>query len=150
MLHYEKIDSMGIRTHNHIVHKRTLNYLAKLGVPLRTKWLWVRILLLSLKLQIWRLPRARSSLTFRQTIECRFTLKLVRDMIITYRTNQCWESLIRTLESHYWHATSFIVLRPRKAFLGHIFFNFSFFKFFIKVYDLSGTRHKMRQKFSLM
>ena len=47
-------------------------------------WLWVRIPLLSLKLQIWRLLRARSSLTFRQTIECRFTLKLVHDFIITY------------------------------------------------------------------
>ena len=34
--------------------------------------------------QIWRLLRARSSLTFRQTIECGFTLKLVRDMIIAY------------------------------------------------------------------
>ena len=40
--------------------------------------------LLSLKLQIWQLPRARSSLTFRQTIECGFTLELVRDIIITY------------------------------------------------------------------
>ena len=38
----------------------------------------------SLKLQIWRLLRAKSSLTFRQTMGCRFTLKLVRDMIITY------------------------------------------------------------------
>ena len=37
MLQYEKIDSKGIRTHNHIVHKRTLNHLAKLGVRLRTK-----------------------------------------------------------------------------------------------------------------
>ena len=55
-----------------------------LSVHLRTKWLWVRIPLLSLKLQIWHLLQARSSLTFRQTIECRFTLKLVRDMIITY------------------------------------------------------------------
>ena len=44
----------------------------------------VRISLLSLKLQTWRLLRARRFLTFRQTIECRFTLKLVRDMIITY------------------------------------------------------------------
>ena len=43
----------------------------------------VRILSLSLKLHIWHLLRVRSSLTFRQTIECRFTLKLVRDMIIT-------------------------------------------------------------------
>ena len=56
-----------------------------LSVLLRTKWLWVdRISLLSLKLQIWCLPRVRSSLTYRQTIECGFTLKLVRDMIITY------------------------------------------------------------------
>ena len=55
-----------------------------LGVRLRTKWLWVRIPLLSLKLQISCLLRARSSLTFRQTIKCGFTLKLVRDMIITY------------------------------------------------------------------
>ena len=44
----------------------------------------VRLSLLSLKLQIWRLLRARSSLIFKQTIECRFTLKLVRDIITTY------------------------------------------------------------------
>ena len=68
-----------------------LNHLAKLAslakwlsVSLRSKWLWVRIPLLSLKLQIWRLLRARSSLTSRQSIECRFALKLVRGMIITY------------------------------------------------------------------
>ena len=42
----------------------------------RIKLLWVRISLLSLKLQIWRLLRERSSLTFRQTIECGLTLKL--------------------------------------------------------------------------
>ena len=84
-------DSKVIRTHNHLPRKRTLNHLAKLAslakwlsVRLLTKWLWVRITLLSLKLQIWGMLRARSSLTFRQTIECRFTLKLVRDMIITY------------------------------------------------------------------
>ena len=40
--------------------------------------------LLSLKLQVWRLLRARSSLTFRQTRECGFTLKLVGDMKISY------------------------------------------------------------------
>ena len=37
-----------------------------MSVPLRTKWLWVRVPLQSLKLQISRLFRARSSLTFRQ------------------------------------------------------------------------------------
>ena len=68
-------DSNGIWTHNHLIRKRTLNHLA----------------ILWLKLQIWRLLRARSSLTFRQTIECRFTLKLVRDMIITYsHDNRSW------------------------------------------------------------
>ena len=51
---------------------------------LGTKWLWVWIPLLSLKFQIWRLLRASRSLTFWQTIECGFTLKLVRGMIITY------------------------------------------------------------------
>ena len=36
------------------------------SVHLRTKWLWVRVQLQSLKLQISLLLRARSSLTFRQ------------------------------------------------------------------------------------
>ena len=55
-------DCNGIRTHNHLVRKRTLNHLAKLAslakwlsVRLRIKWLWVRIPLQSLKLQISRL-----------------------------------------------------------------------------------------------
>ena len=42
--------------------------------------MWIRIASLSLK----GVPWPRSSLTFRQTIECGFTLNLVRDMIITY------------------------------------------------------------------
>ena len=62
----------------------------ELLVRLRTKWLWVRITLLSLKLQTWRLLRARSSLAIRQTIECRFTLKLVRDMIIIWLRFCCF------------------------------------------------------------
>ena len=52
-------DSNVIPTHNPLVRKPTLNHLAKLAclarlssVRLRTKWLWVRITLLSLKLQI--------------------------------------------------------------------------------------------------
>ena len=65
--------------------QQRLASLAKwLSIRLRTKWLWVRISLLSFELQMWRLLRARSSLTFRQTTECVFTLKLVRGMIITY------------------------------------------------------------------
>ena len=41
-------DSKRIRTHNHLVHERTLNHLAELtsfvkwlSVRLRTNWLWV-------------------------------------------------------------------------------------------------------------
>ena len=63
-----------IRTHNHLVRKRTLNHSAKnlpsltiwLNVRLRTKWLWVRIPLLSRKLPISCLFWARSSLMFCQ------------------------------------------------------------------------------------
>ena len=48
-------DSNEIRTHNHLVRKRTLNHLASfakwLSVRLQTKWLSVRISLLSLKTQ---------------------------------------------------------------------------------------------------
>ena len=66
---------------------------ATLSVRLLTKRLWVRVQLQSLKLQILRLLWARPSLTFRQTIEFGFTLKLVRDMIITwskmYYTDKC-------------------------------------------------------------
>ena len=40
-------DCNWIRTHNHLVHKRTLNWLS---VRLWTKWLWVRIQLQSLSL----------------------------------------------------------------------------------------------------
>ena len=81
-------DSNGIWTHNHLVRKQvrkwTLNHLVKLA-----KWLscvvstyqYGVIPLLSLKLQLWCLLWAKSSLTFRQTIECRFTLKFVCDMI---------------------------------------------------------------------
>ena len=55
-----------------------------LSVLLRTKWLSVRISSLLFKIQIWRLQRARSSLTFRKTIDCGFTPKLVRNIRITY------------------------------------------------------------------
>ena len=85
-------DSNGIQTHNHLVPERTLNYLASLAkwlsVQLWTKWLWAWLPLLSVKLQIWHLVRARRFLTFRQTIECGFTLKLICDMIITCRQSK--------------------------------------------------------------
>ena len=46
-------DCNWTRTHSHLVHKQTLNHLAKLvewlSVSLWTKWLWVRVQLQSLK-----------------------------------------------------------------------------------------------------
>ena len=92
-------DSNRIRTHSHLLRKRKLNCLATLAKllscvlstyvygasPYLSVWC---IPLPSLKFQIWRLFQARSSLTFRQLLsvdsECIFTLKLTRDMIITY------------------------------------------------------------------
>ena len=60
-------DCNWTRTHNHLVHKWTLNHLAKLAVLcLWTKWLWVPVQLQSLKVQISCLLWARSSLTFRR------------------------------------------------------------------------------------
>ena len=55
-----------------------------LSVRLRTNLLRVLILLLTFKLQIWCLLRASSSMTFSQNVVYGFTLKLVRDMTITY------------------------------------------------------------------
>ena len=52
----------GLEPTNHLVRKQTLYHLAKLAsmatclsVGLRIEWLWVRLLLQSLKLQISRL-----------------------------------------------------------------------------------------------
>ena len=84
-IYFQISQSKEIRTNNHLVRKWILNHLAKwLSVCLQSKWLWVRISLLSLKLQIRCLLWARSSLIFRQTVACGFNLKLVRDMIITH------------------------------------------------------------------
>ena len=70
------------------VLKTMLYHLASLAkwlsVQLRTKWLRIRSLLLSLKLQIWNLLQAWFFLTLRQTVECRVTLNFVRNPIKTY------------------------------------------------------------------
>ena len=65
-----------------------------LGACLQAKWLWVRLLLQSNKLQILCLFRARSSLTFRQSsLTCTFTLKCIGDMTTTYsHGNYYWFS----------------------------------------------------------
>ena len=75
-------DSNDIQTHNHIVHKRTLNHLAKLAslakclsVGLRTLCLWVRISLLSLnsfrdRRQIWLWKTFRGFYGWLRTTKC--------------------------------------------------------------------------------
>ena len=93
---------------------------------LRINWLRVRILLLSVKPQIWRLLRARSSLTFRLNIECGFTLKLVRDMIITYshlrtickKANNKLRALVKV--------TSYMVTEEKKKALMNSYFDSQF------------------------
>ena len=55
-----------------------------LSVRLRSKWLWLRIPLLSLKLKLNIAPvSSKEFLDIQRTTEFRFTLKRVRDMIIT-------------------------------------------------------------------
>ena len=64
---YKSIQSNALYRSVLTTQLTNLASLAKwLSVHLRTKWLWVRVLLQSLKLQISRLFRARSCLTFRQ------------------------------------------------------------------------------------
>ena len=80
-------DSNRIQTHNHLVHKRTLNQLAKLvilakffSVRLRFKWLQVRIPLLSLWESCWDMI---TSFTFLELI-----LKFRN--LYTNRKNKCF------------------------------------------------------------
>ena len=66
-------DSNGIRTHNRLVLKRTLNHEAKRpSVRLQTKWLWVRIPLLFIvewkKSFIYTYVLLDLSLVFTQTL----------------------------------------------------------------------------------
>ena len=62
-------DSSGIRTRNHVVRKWIPNHLAKFRVPLQ-----------SLKL----CACFQHSVDMQATVDCRFTQKCVRDMIIAY------------------------------------------------------------------
>ena len=58
------IDCNEMQNQNHLVHKRTLNHFVKLASVLVYKLgLWIKILLQSLKLQLFQ---ARYFLTFRQ------------------------------------------------------------------------------------
>ena len=68
-------DNNGIQTHNHLVCKRTLNHYTKLAslakwssVHLQTKWLLVRILLLSLRLHefTWRFFKTITSIDIKK------------------------------------------------------------------------------------
>ena len=52
-------------------------------------WIMDTGMVLNMVYGIWCLLQARSSLTFKQHEECRFTLKLVRDMIIAHNPSAC-------------------------------------------------------------
>ena len=67
-------DSNGIRTHNYVVRKRTLNHLVKLA-----KWLSCVV-----SAYLYGAFEFKEFLDIQATIECSCTMKLVRDMIITY------------------------------------------------------------------
>ena len=56
----------SVRQNNFLLELMIISLVKWLSVRLRTKWFWVRVQLQSLHLQISRLLRARSSLTFRQ------------------------------------------------------------------------------------
>ena len=81
--------------------------------------------MLSLKLQIWRLLRAKCSLTIRQTIECGFTLNLVRDMINTNTVSNFYSSIstntvhnlvMVNIENHYCMDFKNLILKPIEKF----------------------------------
>ena len=84
-------DTNGIRTHNHLVHEWTLKHLPKLA-----KWLsYVVIAYLNDAPAPFRVNFTYASdiapvlckwfLNIQSAIECRFALKHVRDLIITYK-----------------------------------------------------------------
>ena len=58
-------DCNGTQTHNHLISKRTLNHLTKLSSDMAP-------------------ASSKEFLDIQATVECGFTLKLVRDMIKTY------------------------------------------------------------------
>ena len=83
-------DCNWAQTHIYLVHKQTLNHLAKLtslakwlSAHLWTKGLWVRVQLQLLKLPISP-ALSKEFLDIQATTECGFTLKRVCDMTRTY------------------------------------------------------------------
>ena len=79
------------------------------------KWLWVSIPLQSL--QMLHLFRARSSLTFRQPIECRFTLKSIPDMIRTYSQMHSTDKYSQHSSSHLVSLAKWLSVRLRTKWL---------------------------------
>ena len=82
-------DCNGTQTHNQLVRKR--NHLASLAkwlcICLRTKWFWVRVPFLSIKLQISPVS-SKEFLGFQASTKCVLTLKRVSDVIRTYSQKQ--------------------------------------------------------------
>ena len=105
-------DSDVIRTHNHLVRKQTLNHLDKmtymvecfvmfeclakwLSVRLRTKWLWVRIPLLSLN-TIFVLPLTLIFCAF-IVLNSNYFGRIFRSIISQYRCSLGPKSFLRGL-----------------------------------------------------
>ena len=77
-------NSNGPRTHNHLVHKQTLNHLAKLA-NMQTESRWSH---LNFRYHAY----FEQEVDIQATIECGFILKRVRDMMRTYKH----KTLLRT------------------------------------------------------
>ena len=85
-------------------------HLAKwLSVRLRTKWFWVRVQLQSFKLQISRLLRARSSLTFNYSVWTHFETRTSHDKNI--QTLCGFSKDIESITHFFFHRNNFHISR---------------------------------------
>ena len=89
-------DCNWTRTHNHLVHKRTLNHLAKLAkwlsVRLWTKWLWVRVQLQSIKASIIKNTLILTTLqnSADLLLNCCMGLFFALLVLYCYKVSQLW------------------------------------------------------------
>ena len=96
----------GSQAFNHLVRKQTLNHLAKLAVWLND-WLFVyelrccgfdfRCCYLNFR---YRTCFEQVVLDIQANTECRFTLRCVPDMIVTYNLRQCCQFELKVNQSH--------------------------------------------------
>ena len=83
-------------------NNHNVNLAKRLSVRLRTKWFWIRVQLQSLKLQISRLLRARSSLTFKHLYSVGslwnvYVKKIILQIVFLFqRQGIFWHSLLES------------------------------------------------------